>query len=295
MYRSLTVSLAACAALVAAAAVPSPALAGIQYTAVTSTEGPGQSQRTAVEAWIDGPRGKVVFSESGSPGLEAGQYLLTQDGGKTLYLVDPKEKAYAEWDLEAMLQMFGSLLQAMGPIVNFKIENVEVEKLGSESGGTVAGLPTTKTRWRTEYDLTLKVLGMGRKNHVETFQEVWSTGELADPALGLWLRAASPTGFEELDELVSAEAAKLDGFPLKSIAVTTTTGQKGKRSQESRVTTEVTSLDRSVAIPASTFEIPEGYTQSQALVPQTAQGPEGEEEEEEEEEGNPFRRILGGG
>jgi len=290
MYRTFAVSVAACAALVAAAALPSPALAGIHYEAVTSSEGAGQNQRTAVEAWIDGEKAKIAFTESGTPGLRQGQYLLTRDGGETLLLVDPKEKAYAEWDLAAMLQMFGSVLQAMGPVLNFKIENVEVEKLGQEPGGTVAGLATTKTRWRTEYDLTMKILGMGRTNHVETVQEVWTTDELADPALGVWLRGASPTGFAELDQLFSAEMEKLDGFPLKSVATTTTTGQKGRQSQESRMTTEVTSLDRSAAIPESTFEIPEGYTRSEALVPQSAQG-----EGEEEEEGNPFGRLLGGG
>lgn len=288
MSRYSITTAAVCAAFVAAVSLPAPALAGVHYRAVTSTEGSGQSQRTAVESWIDGPRGKVLFSESAAPGLEAGQYLLTQDGGKTLYLVDPKEKAYAEWDLQAMLQLFGGMLQAMGPVVDFKIENVEVAKLASEAGGTVAGVETTRTRWRTEYDMTIKILGMGRKNHVSTIQEVWSTDELADPALGVWLRGASPTGFAELDKLVSAEMQKIDGFPLKTVAVTTTTGPKGKQSQESRVTTEVTSLDRSVSIPASDFEIPEGYTRSEALVPQAA----ADESEDDEGGRNPFRLSL---
>ena len=292
MSRSFAVPVAACAAcaaLVAVVAVPSPALAGIHYEAETRTDVPGQAQRTAVEAWVDGPKAKIAFTETATPGLRAGQYLLTQDGGKTLLLVDPKEKTYAEWNLEAMLQMFGSVLQAMGPVLDVTIDGVEVETLEKGSGGELLGYPVTRAKYRTTYTTTLKILGMKRQSTTETVQEIWSTDALDDVALGVWLRGAAPTGFEELDELVAAEVGKLEGFPLKTVAVSTTTGQKGKRSQETRTTTEVTSLDGSADVPAPTFELPAGYTRSEALVPQAA------EEGDEEEDGSPFRKLLGGG
>ena len=91
-----------------------PAAAGTHYTAETTTTGPDAEQATSVEAWVDGAAAKIVFHESGTPVLEKGNYIVTTDGGKTLYLVNPEEKAYAEWDLEAMLQMVGSVMQAMG-------------------------------------------------------------------------------------------------------------------------------------------------------------------------------------
>ncbi len=262
-----------------------PAAAGIHYTADTTTTGPGAEQATSVEAWVDGAAAKIVFRESGTPVLEKGNYIVTTDGGKTLYLVNPDEKTYAEWDLEAMLQMVGSVMQAMGPMLNIQIDNVEVEELGSAAGPAMHGLATTHARYRTSYDMKVKVLGMARTNHVDSEQEIWSTGELADPALGVWLRGTPATGFADLDELVEAEMSKIQGFPLKTVTRTTTTGQKGKREQTTVTTMEVSELERGVDVPTSTFEIPEGYQRSEAMLP--AEG--------EEEEGNPFSKIFGGG
>ncbi len=269
-------------------AVTPLAFGGVHYTAVTITEGDGVDQRTRVEGWVEGESAKIVFTESGNPTMKQGQYIVTKDGGKTLFLVDPEEKTYAEWDLEAMMAALGSMMESLGPIVNFEIDNVEVEELGDEAGPEMLGLPTRHHTFRTTYDMKIKVMGMGRANHVESEQEVWSTTALDHDAMTVWLRKAQPTGFGELDELVEAEMGKVRGFPLKSVTRSTTTGQKGKRSSTTVMTTEVTELDRSADVPASTFEIPEGYTRSEALVP-------AEDGEGEEEQGNPLGKLFGRG
>jgi hypothetical protein len=181
--------------------------------------------------------------------------------------------------------MVGQMMEAMGPMMNFDISNVEVEERGSAAGPELLGLPTTHYTYHTTYDMQIKVMGMGRSNHVETDQEIWSTTAVDDEAMTVWLRAAPKSGFGELDELVQAEMGKVKGFPLKSVSRSTTTGQKGKRSTTSVVTTEVTELDRSADVPASTFEIPEGYTRSESTLPDS---------EGEEEGANPFSNIFGG-
>lgn len=264
------------------------AFAGVHYTAVTTTEGDGVDQRTRVEGWVEGESAKVVFTESGSPGMEKGQYIVTKDGGKTLFLVDPSEKSYAEWDLEAMMATLGNMMESLGPIVNFQIDNVEVQELGDEAGPELLGLPTRHHTFRTTYDMKIKVMGMGRTNRVESDQEVWSTTALDHDAMTVLLRNAPTTGFGELDELVRAEMGKVRGFPLKSVTRSTTTGQKGKRSSTTVMTTEVTELDASANVAASTFEIPEDYTRNESLVP-------AEDGEGEEDQGNPFGKIFGRG
>jgi hypothetical protein len=283
--RSAKILLSLCLAAGTAFAA-APAEAAIHYQAVTTVETEGQKpQKTRVEAWVDGGSAKVLFSEAGVPTLEKGQYLLTSDGGETLYLVDPKEKTYTEWDLDALFAAFGAIMESVQPLVNLKIDNVKVVRLGEEAGPTLHGLPTTHVTHRTEYDMTIKVLRMTRANHVETLQETWSTTELADAGLGIWLRNVPTTGFGDLDELVAAEMATVRGFPLKTVAVSTTTGQKGK-SSTSKTTMEVTSLDRSAAVPAGTFELPAGYTRTE-MAPAAAEGEEGEP-------ANPLRGIFGG-
>lgn len=259
------------AALLLAVAVPCSA--GIHYKSVTKTEAAAQqgSGQIQAEGWVSGDNAKVVFVESsGNPILAQGTYLLTKDGGKTLYLVNPEEKTYAEWSLQGMLGTVGAVMQGMGPLLKIQFSQPKVEKLLEEDGGTVAGLPTRHSKHRTSYTMTVKVLGMGNVTDVVSEQDVWATSRLQDLGLGVWLRAEPPrTGNEEFDKLLAAEAVKYQGFPLKMVTVNTSTAKKGGRSQTTRSTMEVTQLDTNAAVPASAFEIPAGYERTELLaVPQ---------------------------
>jgi hypothetical protein len=249
-----------------AVAIALPASAGIHYRADTTTspEG-GKPQVTRVEAWVEGPNAKVVIHESGQPMLSEGGYLLTQDGGKTLFLVDPEEQTYTEWDLQAMLGMVGGVMQGIQGIMNLELSDVAVEQLEAGPGGELLGYPVTHSKYRTTYTTSIKVLGMKRQSTTETVQEMWTTEAFGDPGLGVWLRSEPPaTGMAELDELIAAEMEKVQGFPLKSVSVSTTTGQKGKRESTVRTEMAVTELEE-VAVPAETFEIPAGYTRTEMM------------------------------
>lgn len=250
-----------------------PAGAGIHYQATSSTQVPGQGeQRVLVDARVSGDKAKVEFRESGNPLFGKGSYLLTRDGGKTLLLVDPQERTYARLDLQAILSLTGGILQGMGPLLKVEFSDPKVEKLGEEDGGTVAGLPTRHVRYRTSYAMKMRVLGMGNESSVVSEQEVWSTGELADPALGVWLRAEPlRTGNEQFDKLIAAEAVKVQGFPLKMVTTTTSTPRKGKPTV-TKSSLEVTHLERDVAVPDSTFELPQGYQETEMPLPALVPG-----------------------
>lgn len=258
-----------------------PSFAGIHYKAVTKTQdASNKASNIEVEGWVDGEKAKVVFAEAdkNNPMAKEGAYLITKDGGRTVYFVDPSEKTYAEWDLQAMLGMVGSVMQGMGPLLKVEFSDPKVEKLAEEDGGTISGLPTTHYRYRTSYNMKIKVMGMGQDANVVTEQDIWATDRLQDQALGVWLRSDPPrTGNEQFDKLIAAEVDKSKGFPLKTVTVSTTTQKKGKQSV-TRSTMEVTQLDTSAAVPASSFEIPAGYQETQLLP--TAQAGEGEEEQQ---------------
>lgn len=249
--------------VVAFLAAAAPAAAGIHYRAETTTEpAQGKAQVTRVEAWVEGPSAKVVFRESDQPMFSEGAYLLTQDGGKTLFLVDPEEETITELDLEAMLGMVGGVMEGMQGIMNLEFSDVAVEKLGEDAAGELLGYPVTHSKYRTTYTTSIKVLGMKRGSSTETVQELWTTDAFGDPALGVWLRTEPPaTGMEQLDELIAAEMEKVEGFPLKTVSVSTTTGQKGKRESSTRTETVVTQLEET-SVPPATFELPAGYTRT---------------------------------
>lgn len=272
---------------VVAAVVASPAPAGIRYQAVTETvpeERPKGRMRMLVEGWVEGDRARIEFRESDNPIMGAGTYLLTQDGGRTLLLVDPEEKTYSRWDLEAMMGAAGALMEGMGPLLNVQISEPAVEKLLDEDGGAIHGRPTRHYRYRTTYTMKVKVMGMGSESAIEQIQDLWSTTDLADAGLGVWLRTSPrQTGIEDIDRLIAAEMERVQGFPLKTEVVATTTDKKG-RQNVTRTRQEVTLLE-SASPEAAIFEVPAGFKEvPMAPVPGMDEGGEG---------GSPFPTIFG--
>jgi hypothetical protein len=256
------------ALLVTAAAVP--AFAGVHYQATSAMEGgsgrggrnPGDAK---VEGWVSGEKARVEFKESGNPMAKSGTYILTKDGGKTLYLVNPEDKTYALWDLNGLLGALGGIMNGIGPILKIEFSDPKVEKVSEGDGGALLGLPTRHYKFRTSYTMKMKIFGMGKASETVTDQEVWATTKLTDPGLRVWLRHDPPkTGNEQFDKLIAAQSENqhLSGFPLKTVSTTTST-QNGKQNV-THVTMEVTSLETK-PISDSQFEIPSGYKETQML------------------------------
>lgn len=254
--------------LCALAAVPS--FAGIHYKSVTKTEGGGGKNPAdvQVEGWVSGDNAKVEIQESANPMLQEGAFLITKNGAKTIFLVDPKEKTYAEWDPAAMLGAAGAVLNGVGPLVKFEFSEPKVEKLLEEAGPAIAGQPTRHYKYRTSYTMKVKVFGMGNETAIVSEEDIWATSQLQDPALSVWLRAdALKTGNEQLDKLIASDREKINGFPLKTVVVSTSTNKKNNKQTTSRTTMEVTQLDTNATVPASAFEIPAGYEKTEMMMP----------------------------
>lgn len=273
--RKLNRSIVGTALLLAMAAAV-PCSAGIHYKATTKTQdAASKAGDIQVEGWVSGDNSKVVFLESGgNPVARKGTYFLTKDGGKTLLLVNPEDKTYAEWSLQGMLGTIGAVMNGMGPLLKVQFADLKVDKISEEDGGAVVGQPTRHYKFRTSYTMTIKVFGMGTVTDVVQEQDVWATTKLGDAALGVWLRAEPPrTGNAEFDKLLTGEAGKYEGFPLKTVTVSTSTQKKGNKSTTTKSTMEVTQLDASVTVPASAFEIPAGYEKAEIpMVPQGSGG-----------------------
>ncbi|HEY4565360.1 MAG TPA: DUF4412 domain-containing protein [Thermoanaerobaculia bacterium] len=246
-----------------------PAFAGIHYKSTTKSDGArGRNNEVQVEGWVSGEKARVEFKDSTSPNpvTQKGTYMLTKDGGKTLYLVNPEEKTYAVLDLSAMLGTVGTVMNGMGPLLKIQFSEPQVEKIADEDGGTVAGVPAHHTKYRTSYTTTVKVLGMGRSSAVVSEQDFWTTTKLSDPGMGVWLRAEPPrTGNADFDRLLTAEKYKLQGYPLKMVTVTTNTDSKNGKATTSHSTMEVTQLETNASVPAASFELPAGYKETQMM------------------------------
>ncbi len=261
------------AALFLAAAVPGSA--GIHYKSVTKTQDARSNSTDIVaEGWVSGDNAKVAFVESkGNPMARQGTYIISKDGGKTLYLVNPEEKTYAEWSLQGMLGAVGAVMNGMGPLLKIQFSDLKVDKLSEEDGGALLGLATKHVKYRTSYTMSIKVLGMGNVTDVVSEQEVWATTKLTDAGMGVWLRSEPPrTGNSEFDRLIAAESGKFQGLPLKMVTVSTSTPKKGGKPTVTRTSMEVTEIDANATVPASAFEIPAGYEETQIMPAQPGSG-----------------------
>lgn len=292
MWKSIATALCLCTLLA------SPAFAGIYYEAITNIEDNSgkkiDSQK--VKSWVDGAKLKVLFDEGGNnPMTATGSYIVTTDGGKTLFLVNPKDKTYAQWDLDAMLQTAGAMLNSLKGVVSVEFSSPESQLLGKESGGTILGYPTTHYRYRTSFTMRTKILGMKQESTTETLQDVWTTTAITDPGMFVWLRKEPPrTGNEEMDKFIRQEANKIEGVMLKNVSVSTTRNQKGKEST-SKSTSVVTVL-REESVPGNTFDIPSDYQRTEMMptagMPQEQGSGKAGGEEEQESTGKKLRGML---
>ncbi len=245
----------------------SAAQGGLYFKSITETEVSNGSPPPAmeVEGWIEGEKAKISFLETGgNPVIPEGSYLLTQDSGRSFLLVDPEKKTYSEWDLDAMLQMAGSMMNSLGPIMKFEVEEPNVEILSEEKGDPILGKSTRYYKIRTTYNMKMKVIGIKRNMETETLQELWTTTDIDDDAFGAWLRKEPPsTGNEELDKLIISEMDQTEGFALRSIIETRTVSGKKKKEDTSRSRTEVTELEER-NIENDTFELPGDFQQTES-------------------------------
>jgi hypothetical protein len=266
-----------------------PTLADVYFRSETRFD---QSQgkapgNVAVEGWVKGDQGKFLFEESGgNPMMPQGSYLLTKDGGQTFELVNPQEKTWASWDIEAMLRFAGEVMNGMGPLLKMEIQEPQVEILADEAGEAILGLPTRHYKIRTTYRMKMRVIGIKQSSDTETVQDLWTTTAIDEEAFGAWLRKEPPkTGNEELDRLITSEVGRTEGFVLRTIAESRSVGGKKKRrEQTTTTTTEVTEIDTKASIADSTFTFPKDEYQRVEMMPVGG----------EEEGGNPFKGLFKG-
>ena len=157
--------------------------------------------------------------------------LQRTDTPNRLYHINDANKTYTEMDLAKMQEMAGQVQDT---------RKYSVEKLGQE---TILG-------YRTQHVL-VKEQDSGNGKGMTT--EMWTAKDLLDYATfsKMQARPGKKGGQEALAKALKEAGA--DGLPLKSIS-TTADGTK--------VTMDVVKVDKK-SLPASTFEIPAGYTKSE--------------------------------
>ena len=242
----------------------SPAMAGLKYTVSVHSGGDGDyggSVDARMDVSVSGASAKAVFATP-LPTLSAGSYLLTTDGGAKTVLVDPEAHTYSAFGAGVLSGMPSNIdsLQNGTAMVPMTTENVKVEELGADDGGTIEGFHAKHVRIRVSYDRILKVPMMKQSMRTVIEDEVWVTDEVSDAGTKVWtVRPPEVPGGVGAAELAAAYG-KIQGFVLKSKR--TTSSKAGHDFRAMTETSEVSSVVKA-DIPEDTFAIPAGFEEVQ--------------------------------
>jgi hypothetical protein len=285
--------------VVAATLTAAPSFSGTYFSAVTTREGrdgaPGMS--ITVRGWAEGVKARVEFAESNSPVLKPGLFLLTLDGGATVYLVDPKERTFSKLGTSPLDEPADTKTRGPRGVVTMTFSDLKVEKVGESDGGEIAGVATRHLRLRTRYTTEVKSLGLKQPMATVIEEDVWFAPKLNDPSLAIWLsKALRKTGDADFDAQLSAQQQNYDGFPLKRVTVTTTTDKNGKKTVSTATSTVTTLIVGEM--PAGTFAMGSGYREKPIMAApdsqeqQEAGADQTEVGQEQEQERYPFDQML---
>src|ERR1043165_5497744 len=155
-------------------AAATSSLAGVEFVAQTRSDAGGD---VTVHAYVSGARAKVVFVESAAQLYNTGDYMLSNDEGKTLYVVTPSTKTYTKYDVQSMMAGMGGMVQGMRGMMKVSFEAPRVEKLLEEDGGVIAGVPTRHYRYRTSYTVSMHITG-AKKVSTIIEEDIWTTDKL---------------------------------------------------------------------------------------------------------------------
>ncbi len=239
---------------------------GIEWTAKSSSQGGKKESNFSLvmHMYAQGGNVRQAFEEmkgSENPLMAKGGYWIYRSDENKLYSVNPENKSYMEIPIDSLMKLTGS----MGKLVKMKVSNPVVKREGL-SPESVMGYPCEHFRLFMDYEMEVKIAFIKSKSLTKQVREIWSSPKInAASEIGAPFKSKDmKTGFEDMDRLVEAEmkAQGEAGFPLKVVTTTTTTDTKGKKSETTVSTMEVTSLSVK-KLPETLFEVPAGYTKEE--------------------------------
>jgi hypothetical protein len=219
-----------------------------------------------------GDEAKIEILEAGSStgGTETfggkGTYFIVKDGGKEMYLVNPKEKQYMKWDIANMFAGMAKVMNAVGGVVKMQMSDIHIDAQDLGPGEMIQGYPTHHYRMTQNYTMSASVFGHSSVTKSATTTDYYFAPSLriANPFVSNSDQMAMVSSMDifnnpDFKNQMMAAQAKIqkNGIPLKTVTTTNSTDSKGKT--ETTVSTmEMINFSKS-NIPASAFAIPGDY------------------------------------
>jgi hypothetical protein len=236
--------------------IASTASAGLSYKVQSSTTGL-QNITIIGTVTVEGSRLRMDVARGDNTLFKDNGIVLSNDGGRTMAVLDPATMNYFDLQLDQLLATGTSMLNSLGGMVKVSFNNPHVEVRDGGSGGTIEGYPSHKYVLEASYDMAIDAMGQKITSHFTMNTESWTTEQLSADFSSFIQARSMRTGVEALDKLIEAQRGGMHGFPLKQVS-TVHVSQGG--SEMSMVSTSsVTDIERR-AIEPSQFVMPAGYT-----------------------------------
>jgi hypothetical protein len=252
----------------------SASLADVTFTQVTTIDG---RRMSVTKVSSDGESSKMeMLEQPDNPFMPPGSYMLVNDGD--MLLVNPAARTYARFDT-SMLEGIGAMAGQM------EITDVTFEKTIDEAGETIAGYPTRHYQFKSSWKMGMQ--GMPIKTETSTVEDIWATTAIDLPAMPeMSSMGGMPSQVTAIAE--NQGLRQVEGVPLKHVTVQSTKtdmgglgalgglgarlggrmlggsggGSPGAGGNETTTTLETIDIDEG-EVAASTFELPDGYSETQ--------------------------------
>ena len=193
-------------------------------------------------------------------------YMLLTDGGRTLTLVHPEKRSYAEMDAAKLEGVIGTAMRAVDAVMTMNLvsSTVHGEKLGD--GGEIAGVPTRHYRVTQDFSMDVGMLGQTQRARHVVVSEYWVNPEVGAPRNPIVeLVTSAPTALAQVNAEHVARVARernamFSAAPLKVVVNAEELNGDGDH-ETSTYAYEVTRiLPATIALDA--LKVPAGYHRS---------------------------------
>jgi hypothetical protein len=244
------------------AVVAQSAFAGLTYKVQSVSTGISATSMSGT-AEVEGKNFRFNVAQGDGAIIPDSAFIISENGGKTLAVVDTATKSYYELSLDQIGGGFGAILQQFGGMVKFSVVNPKVNVRDLGAGEKIEGYATQHRTFEMSYDMNMEVMGQKTTMSFSTTAEMWVTDQIPTEFASFLQSGELHTGIDDIDKLIAAHAKSLTGFPLRHIA--TIHVVQGGNDMEAKTTTTVTGIEKKT-FPAAEFVIPAGFAKTDSPI-----------------------------
>lgn len=212
--------------------------------------------------WASGEHARREI-EKGEGGTATGRVEIWRDGGKEIFVLDPKSRTYFEEHAFRARQGFDRVsVEPLTVRVPFRVDRVDHVRVDVQTlprTETISGYSCRRTVLTFSYTLTLHLAdaNVSMPGRVEGSQDFCLMDVPNAPRLPFGHRAGFTSGHPDVDAVVAARLAPLTGIPVARLLKVTRRIETGD--PVSAVSVLLVSEVEEATIPADRFDVPADY------------------------------------